>query len=211
MEQLDWRRSASGLDRRLLQDSPVVQADLDVQRQWVSALQAEQATGQLEAAFAGKVHSLNPALREGGWVGEGEWVMTLRNPRQVTLTAWVEEEEVLRVDEGATAWFYPLAPVGKPLEMRVVSVEPQAVAVLEQPEMASPYGGELKVREGEEGQLELMRSLYRVTLEPVDFSQALALSMPGRRGMVNVETEPRSLLSRTWREVVGVWRRESGF
>ncbi|MDO6817519.1 HlyD family efflux transporter periplasmic adaptor subunit [Cobetia amphilecti] len=211
VEQLDWRRSASGLDRRLLQDSPVVQADLDVQRQRVSALQAEQATGQLEAAFAGKVHSLNPALREGGWVGEGEWVMTLRNPRQVTLTAWVEEEEVLRVDEGANAWFYPLAPVGKPLEMRVVSIEPQAVAVLEQPEMAAPYGGELKVREGEEGQLELMRSLYRVTLEPVDFSQALALSMPGRRGMVNVETEPRSLLSRTWREVVGVWRRESGF
>ncbi|MFP5300458.1 hypothetical protein R2R70_04460 [Cobetia sp. SIMBA_158] len=87
----------------------------------------------------------------------------------------------------------------------MVSIEPQAVAVLEQPEMAAPYGGELKVREGEEGQLELMRSLYRVTLEPVDFSQALALSMPGRRGMVNVETEPRSLLSRTWREVVGGW------
>ncbi|MDL2191399.1 hypothetical protein QQF40_08325 [Cobetia sp. LC6] len=129
--------------------------------------------------------------------------MTLRNPRQVALTAWVEEEEVLRVDEGATAWFYPLAPVGKPLEMRVVSVEAQAVAVLEQPEMAAPYGGDLKVREGDDGQLELMRSLYRVTLEPVDFSQALALSMPGRRGMVNVDTEPRSLLSRTWRQVVG--------
>ncbi|MDL2191398.1 hypothetical protein QQF40_08320 [Cobetia sp. LC6] len=71
MEQLDWRRSASGLDRRLLQDSPVVQADLEVQRQRVSALQAEQATGQLKAAFAGKVHSLNPALKAGGWVGEG--------------------------------------------------------------------------------------------------------------------------------------------
>lgn len=69
MEQLGWRRSVSGLDRRLLQDSPVVQADLDVQRQRGRALQAEQATGQLEAAFAGKVHSLNPALREGGWVG----------------------------------------------------------------------------------------------------------------------------------------------
>jgi|TARA_B100000700_G_scaffold329795_1_gene452909 hypothetical protein len=29
--------------------------------------------------------------------------MTLRNPRQVTLTARMEEEKVLRVDEGATA------------------------------------------------------------------------------------------------------------
>ncbi|MEL0615256.1 HlyD family efflux transporter periplasmic adaptor subunit [Cobetia marina] len=211
VQQLDWRRSASGLDRRLLQESPVIQADLDVQRQRVSALEAEQAIGQLVASFTGKVHSLNPALREGGWVGEGEWVMTLRNPEKVTLTAWVEEEEVLRIAPDASAWFYPLAPVGAPIEMRVVGVDPQSAAILEQPEMAVPYGGELKVREGKEGQLELVRSLYRVTLAPVDAAKALAQSIPGRRGVVKVKTQARSLLSRTWREVVGVWRRESGF
>lgn len=211
LEQLDWQRSASGLDRRLLHDSPVVQADLDVQRQRVSALEAEQATGRLSAPYSGKVHSLNPALQEGGWVGKGEWLVTLRDPHRVDLTAWVEEEEVLRIVPGAQAWFYPLAPAGERVEMRVASIEPQALAVLTQPEMAVPYGGPLKVREGEGGELELTRSLYRVSLTPVDQDKALALAIPGRRGVVNVETRPRSLISRTWREVLGVWRRESGF
>jgi putative peptide zinc metalloprotease protein len=210
-EQLDWHRSASGLDRRLLQESPVIQADLTVQRLRVNALEAEQSTGRLMAPYAGQVHSVNPALMEGGWVGKGEWLMTLRNPDNVYLTAWVEEEEVLRISTDATAWFYPLSPVGEPIEMRVANVEPQSVEVLEQPEMAIPYGGPLRVREGPEGELELIRSLYRVTLEPVDRVQALAQSIPGRRGVVNVQTEARSLVSRTWREVVGVWRRESGF
>ncbi|TVU67471.1 HlyD family efflux transporter periplasmic adaptor subunit [Cobetia crustatorum] len=210
-EQLDWRRSASGLDRRLLQESPVVQADLTVQRQRVNALEAEQATGRLMAPYTGQVHSVNPALMEGGWVGKGEWLMTLRNPDNVHLTAWVEEEEVLRISADATAWFYPLSPAGEPMEMRVTNVEPQSVEVLEQPEMAIPYGGPLRVREGPEGELELRRSLYRVTLKPMDREQALIQSIPGRRGVVNVQTEARSLVSRTWREAVGVWRRESGF
>ncbi len=89
--------------------------------------------------------------------------------------------------------------------MRLVEIEGFALEVLENLYVASMYGGQLDLRDGEDGVLKPQRATYRIRLEADN---------PGRdrvlRGQLLLEADTRSVLARFWRQAVGVWRREAG-
>lgn len=204
--------SNSSLNRDLLFDSPLVGAQLATQRERIRVLENQQKLGELRAPAAGYVQSVNPELLDRGWVGQGEWVMTFMPRRAPELTAWIGEEDVLRLRVGGEATFYPLAPTGAPLTVRVDSIASQPVENLGQPRMAKTNGGPIRAEARRDGSLVPEGSLYRVRLS-VDGRAGNDWNpvIPAQRGAVVVDAEARSFVYRVWRQVVAVWRREAGF
>lgn len=203
--------NASGLNRDLLFDSPLVGAELATQRERVRLLDGERRLGELSAPADGYVQTVNPDLLDGGWVGQGEWVLTYMPRRPAELVAWIGEADVLRLKEGGEATFYPLAPAGAPLKARVESIEGQPVERLRQPQMATLNGGPIRAEARRDGTLVPEGSLYRVHLRVAAPQGDWTPVNPARRGAVVIDTEARSFLGRIWRHVVAVWRREAGF
>ena len=71
--------------------------------------------------------------------------------------------------------------------------------------MASTYGGSLDVRDGADGELIPQRATYRIELETTAPVKDRVL-----RGQLVLDAEGRSLAGIAWRQLVGIWRRESG-
>ncbi|MFN3078081.1 MAG: peptidase M50, partial [Alphaproteobacteria bacterium] len=93
--------------------------------------------------------------------------------------------------------------------VRVVEMDPAALATLEWPFLASVHGGPLAVRKEEGERLVPEEALYRVHLQlepptgPVPASVLLGeVSLPGGE---------ESIVSGIWRAVAANWVRESGF
>jgi putative peptide zinc metalloprotease protein len=189
----------------LAQDRLSLQAQLSGALEKRADIKLQLADANLVAPFDAIITDTAPDLRRGDWVEKGEKLMTLINDSSGDVIAYLGESDLVALKPGAQGRFYPEGGSREPFSVRLVEIEGFALEALENPYVASRYGGQLDVRDGKNGELIPQRATYRVRLEADKPSRDRVV-----RGQLVLESDSRSMLARFWRQSVGVWRRESG-
>ncbi|WP_375172145.1 HlyD family efflux transporter periplasmic adaptor subunit [Marinobacter sp.] len=207
-------RSAS-YDDDLLAQSPVLTAERATQVRRVKNLQQQIASGRLVASQPGFVGNISADLATGQQVAEGEPLLTLAHPQVVRLVAWIPEELALQVQQASgQGRFYSQAPGhAKPLPVQLEEVAPSAISSLEFPEMADRHGGSIPVRSSSKTNLEPLESWYRAefSVPQSNLNQATDLAAQRRIGSLRLSVPPQSYAQELWRNLAGLWQRETAF
>ena len=206
----DIRSSQYQLERTsfnaaLAQDRLSLQAQLSGALEKQVDLLAQLEDARLVAPFSARIADLQPDLREGEWITKGDRLLTLIDDGVGEVVAYLEESELRALLEGASGRFYPEGGTLPPQPVRLVEIDGFSLDALDQPYVASTFSGGLDVRDGKDGELVPQRATYRILLEAEAPSEDRVL-----RGVLVLDAEARSMLAMVWRQLVGVWRRESG-
>lgn len=186
----------------------VLYEELDRTRAALSGYQARREKLTLRAPLDGEVLDLADALHPGRWVASDLAIAFIAATEAMHVHAYLEEGKLSGVEIGTRAQFVPDDPLRPPLTARIVEIEQTGGGELEEPYVASVYGGDIAVREDAEGRLVAERSIYKVRLQPDH-----AVPSPGQvvTGTVRASGRPLSLFDRLYRRTAAVFIRETGF
>jgi putative peptide zinc metalloprotease protein len=205
VDSLTWQAEVQSLRHEMGEPIAAVWEELAQARAELASHEAELARLVVRAPFSGVLIERTEPLAIGEWLPEGEALGLLIDPGSAFIEAYVEELDMSRIAPGAAATFHPEDPARAAVEATVTAIDRVSARQLQEPALASVYGGVIPVRESADGQLVPEKPVYRVRLRP----QVPAPSQL-MRGTVRIEGERQSLIAQLWRTAVGVLVRESG-
>lgn len=163
----------------------------------------------ITANGAGIVKDLPLAFHVDRWVGRGEDLGLVLDPRGYQVRGYLAEELVTSVGSGARGSFVPDEPLMATTQVRLETVGAAGVAALDLPYLSSTHGGAVVVNEAKDKGSIPVEAQYQVVLS-MDGS-TLRAALPVLRGVVRLDATPDSLLARFVRRGAAVLVRESGF
>ncbi len=161
---------------------------------------------QVKAKISGTVLDLAKGLRPGLWIDDNQLMALVVDRSRPVIETFVDENRLETIKNDAFGLFFPDNDT-RPLSCRVSRIDPLAAAFLDEPYLASMYGGEIGVRPDEQKRMRLTASMYRITLAPEEQIRPERIT----RGKVVLTGRKRSILKQCWRRVEAVFIRESGF
>jgi putative peptide zinc metalloprotease protein len=183
-------------------------------------LQAEKdfSTGELQrlvirAPFDGIVSDRNTDIRTGAWVASSTPLAMMLAPTQWVVEAYVEEQEVTRIEAGQAAEVMLMGYTQTKLDAKVLRVERSAAKSYANPLLETRYGGPLPVTasgksaDAGQGGVEIPKAFYRVVLAVDGKPELPRLTYVQAR----IESSPQSYLGRIWRSSVALVIRELSF
>jgi putative peptide zinc metalloprotease protein len=191
-----------------LEDSAVLQGRLARALTEYQGYRSQQEQLHIRAPIAGRVVDMERDLESGRWINEKLLLARVVQQGDPLVEAYINEDELGRVQTGAAGRFYPENPDLEPVPVRISHINQVNTRELDKPYLASVYGGEIGVQPGAEGELFTADSQYRVRL--VTQAQGITVRQ-STRGTVRVAADARSILSRFWQKTGAVLIRESGF
>jgi len=207
LDLLDWQESAQGVSGGVAAEGRILRQQMYGETAEYESLKDRISRLKITAPFSGNVVMVNLDASRGDYVERGERLLTLVDPREAVVRAYVSEEDLKRFESGASARFYPDDPAMAPIDLVVQQVDRASAKVLLDPPLASTYGGTIPVLQGQNGELVPQQAVYRVLMLPKDES-AVVRSV---RGTVYVEGSRSSFIARFFNKVLSVVVRESGF
>lgn len=162
----------------------------------------------ITAPAQGVVKDIPDGLVPGTWVNSSQFLAVLVKDDGIVFEGYPDEKQLARISLNDKANFYPASGDFPPIVCRVLEIDQTSSRVLDEPYLASIYGGELAVRISND-KLISDQSLYRVRLVP----ESTGTSFPGQiqRGSVVIYGRPESIALRIFRKIIAVIIRESGF
>ncbi|WP_239479933.1 biotin/lipoyl-binding protein [Actibacterium sp. 188UL27-1] len=168
-------------------------------------LETEQDALILVSPISGTMRDLPSSLGEGDWVGQNEPLGIVVSDEQI-LTVFLPFAARYQLDETAPITF---SSSGDPTQTHVATwerIETTPIATLDEPALASMFGGPISVTVGRGETLSPTSTWFRgeASLQPggsVDYAP----------GFVIARTKPTSLAADYTRRVISVLVRESGF
>ncbi|VEB40242.1 Uncharacterised protein [Chromobacterium violaceum] len=139
-------------------------------------------------------------------VSQGERLLLVVGGVGARGEAYVDEDGLAGLRRGDAARFVPDSGETWAIACRLGPIDRLNQAVLEQPLLASVYGGPIPV-EQREHDLVPLRAIFRVRLENCDRQAAPLREMPG---WARLSGQRYSLLSLGWRRLAAVLEREAG-
>ncbi|ABK43660.1 peptidase M50 [Magnetococcus marinus MC-1] len=176
----------------------------------IQGLREELGKLQVNAPHAGVLLDVPEWLRAGAWVNLKQPLGHLVEPASLSIKGYLHENELHRVNAATQATFIPEQPELATLPATLVEISKARTPELEEPYLASLYGGAIAIREDNKSQLETQQSYYRVQLQP----QTMPKGWPASRvvrGVIHLEGGKESLLQRASTFIAAVVIRESGF
>ena len=213
MARLAESRLRSQLEQQAFSESLQGQGDA-LKRHWeaavaqVAGLTEEQARLTLRAAFDGEIMMRADDIAPGAWVTSREKLFVVADRRQSAVEAFVGEADLGRLHVGATARFIPDAQEFGRRKCRIAEIEEVNLTELEEPALASVYGGILPSRLDARGVVIPASSIHRVRLDKCSPALAPALRL---RGVAHLEADGQSIFGAALRHVLAVAIREGGF
>lgn len=207
LDLLEWQESAQGVSGGVAAEGRILRQQLAGEAAEYESLKERIARLRITAPFSGSVVMVNLDARRGDYVERGERLLTLVDPREAVVRAYVSEGDLKRFEAGAHARFYPDDPAIAPIDVAVQQIDRASARVLLDPPLGSTYGGTIPVLQGQNGELVPQEAVYRVLLLPEHESDVVR----SVRGRVYVEGSRSSLLARFFNQVLSVVVRESGF
>jgi putative peptide zinc metalloprotease protein len=208
IELLRRQISSQSVDARLAAGNPVLYQELQSAMADMEGLQSRRAQLVVRAPFAGLVTDIPGFLREAAWIAANEPMAVLVDRSRASLTAYVAEADLDRLEPQAEGRFYSESADHSPYAFRISQIDYSATRYLPRVELASVYGGPLAAQLDRAGNLVPVGSVYRVLLDGTAETPLPDRATPGR---VLISAEPVSILGRIWRSTLGVLIRESGW
>jgi putative peptide zinc metalloprotease protein len=207
--QYQWQVEQQPFDDELRALGPALRKRWDTARQTVAGYEAEQARLTLRAPFAGRVVDLNPTLRAGEWIKGGEALLgVVGSDGGVKGDAFVDEAALSRLATGQPVSFLAELPELPIVHCRVSGIDRLNLGVLDEPYVASVYGGQVASVHRPDGTLTPLESTFRVRFGDCDRHEALPREAPGSAAIAG---ESRSLLGRFARWLAALLRRDVSF
>lgn len=191
-----------------LEKSPVIQRQLAGALTERQGYRARKKQLKVRAPRSGMITDLADALRPGLWINERQRLASLVDKSGLVIEGYVEEDLLEYVRAGDQGRFYAESLEMPPVNCTVVEIDPTSTRRLEEPYLASLFGGDIPVTDEGEKEWTPHKTIYRIILRPY-----YQVQPPGQvvRGTVQIKGKPQSLLSRAWRRIHAVLIRESGF
>ncbi|WP_230412931.1 HlyD family efflux transporter periplasmic adaptor subunit [Paraburkholderia antibiotica] len=139
--QLRWEVEQQSFDERLQRQGTALARRWDAARETVAGLQAQIAQLTVRAPFDGRVQLAGDAPAPGTWLPRGERLYDLIAPEGVKGVAFVGESEVARLRAGQRAVFVANVAEFARRACRIDAIDRVNLATLDQPSVASTYGG----------------------------------------------------------------------
>ncbi len=175
----------------------------------LNEVRAEDSYFSPEAPFDGVFWMEDPDTHADQWIQAGERIGVLVNPQAAwRVETWLHEEDVRRVEQGQSAYFYSSVSGEKPIELRLLSIDQDASRQLVKSELATHHGGHISVRSSD-GRLFPDRAIYRVTFAIVP-QDASGLQQQAVGDLV-IQAHWSSPMAHYARQVASVLVREVGF
>lgn len=172
----------------------------------IRGLDRELAELVLRAPIDGVVAELGPALHAGRWVAVKDQIaLVVDRTGTNTVSAYLHEKDLWRVDLGAAARFTPEDTTMARSHASLIWISSAGASRIEQVELTVAHGGSIEVR-NEAGRLAPTTAVYALGLAV----QGDAGQVPHRiRGTVHLSGRGESYLSAIWRHLLKVVVRES--
>lgn len=188
-----------------LGEEAVTRQRLGAEYQQARAARNEMARLTLQAPFAGRWMDVNPEWKAGQWINTREPIGVLVDPNQWLVDAYVKQDEVQRLTDGGRVRFYPDG-VPRAIDGTVILIGTTRISQLEQPALASRFGGPLNVAAQGEA-LVPNPALFHVLVKLDEAPPSLHET----RGHLQIEGARRSWLGEGLTRLLAVALRESGF
>ena len=210
-EELTQRLASQSLESKLARKNPVDYEELQSTRAELVGLKETKDKLTVRATFPGRVRDLADVLRPGEWLAKDEPLGIVKSP-SATVTAYVEEADLAKLQVGGKGRFYPEGGDLSPFPVTIMVIDSTGARELKLEELASSYGGEIAVRPGKEKEKEQglvpEQGIYRVLLQ----TEAPELTHTSTvRGRLSLSTEPESIASWLLRITVVALVKESGW
>jgi len=210
---LTWQVEQQAFDDRLRQQGVALQKRRDAARQTVSGLSAQISQLTLRAPFNGTVQTADDGLAPGAWLPRGARLFDVVGTGAVANSrvkgeAFVGEDDVARIAVGDTATFVASLPEMGALTCRVEAVDRVNLASLDEPYVASLYGGPIPA-ELQPGRRLLvpLRATYRVRIGQCPDAKALPRQIVGTAVLGDAH---QSLIWQGARALLAMVEREAG-
>ncbi|MBT4492608.1 MAG: HlyD family efflux transporter periplasmic adaptor subunit [Gammaproteobacteria bacterium] len=207
-EELSWIRASLGFDEKLRNERLIVESDLMTQRQRLHTLVEESKRLNISVPFSGRIVDRSPELMPGDWLPVGTKLATVVDSNDTRVIAYLPESQLVRVEAGMNARFYPENPEFGVRDLIVSEIEFMGTPELDNLYLASSFGGDVAVRESGSGELLTVQSYYKVYMDSVE--EKLSASQVVR-GVAVIDGHSVSLFSQIKRRFVAIFIRETGF
>lgn len=199
---LKYELSSTGFEDSFRSRTQAITEELESALTEKTALEIQGARLTLRAALAGTVTDVSTQLQPGQWLNPREPILGIR--AGAVIEAYVAEADLPRIAQGISATFIPEGAHAS-LPATVTAIDRLAVRTLNDPGLATPYGGEIPARFSDRA-LVPDAAIYRVRLA---LRNGQGVTVP-LRGQVHMDGERRSLLGRALRFTASVLVREWG-
>jgi len=208
VQQMRWSLMASAADERRYSSRLVTRRGLEAAEKELEGYRRQAEELRALAPFSGRVGRIMHDLLPGQWVGGGSPLLSLEGTGGSAGEGYVFESDVERVSPGARCTFYPDNFEMPVVQGRVRTVERAGSPVLQHPELASVYRGDIPARVARSGEVIPEKAVYRFFWTPETKGEAEPREL---RGTLVIRSRPESLFWRLWRTATGVLIRETGF
>ena len=199
------RIAASETDRENLQ---VLRQRLQEKRSRMAALEATQEQLVLKSPIDGRIKELAPDLHEGRWINRELAVGFIASDDSRLVKGMLNESNLTRVEPDQVARFIPDDANIKTIPGKVINLESANLSSLDQPYLASVFGGDIAVRRDDKGNLVPESAVYRLQLS-LDATEDLPNQVI--RGVAKIEGEPKSFARRAYEVIAAAIVRGSAF
>lgn len=205
---LRWEVEQQSFDARLIEQGTALQRRWDAARTAVAGLNAEAGQLTLRAPFDGTVQATEE-LAPGTWLPKGAHLFDVVGRDGVKGDAFVGEDDVGRIKAGDTARFVSSIAEKGGLSCRVMAVDRVNVATLDEPALASVYGGPLPAERapGSAGTIVPLAATYRVRIGDCPADARLPREITG---VARVGQARESLAWRGLKSLMSLVQREVG-
>jgi putative peptide zinc metalloprotease protein len=161
----------------------------------------------IRAPFPGVIVDMQPDLKLGNWVNTANPLATLIVPQRTLVQGLAAEDQATALLVGQSGRFIPEDAFADAIDIQVTDISTINLRELDQPYLASIFGGEVAVKKDAAGKLTPTTALFSVRCAPVE---PIAVSRK-TRGTLVIEAQARSFIGRWVDGALALLIRESGF
>lgn len=204
-EELVRREAAGGREQVEIR---VLRRDLESDRARLKGLEEKRSLLTIRASLSGTVIDMDDYLQPGIWVNEQTSMAKIADRQTSRIVAYASEEALATLQEGQNTVFYPDMLQTDPIKAEIAKIAPVNTAHLQEPYLASIYGGPIAVETDSRQRLIPIKGIYRIILKPVKDLDAPKHIL---RGIATAQGPGRSIAQSVWTKASMVLLRESGF
>lgn len=203
-----WQAAQQSFDEKLLSQGNLPSRRLEAGTTELSGLKDVMERLTLRAPFDGVVVARNDELAQGVWLQRKEPLYVIADTSKNRVDAYLGEKELERIKVGSAARFIPDSLEFGVFTCTVADIDRVNIPVMDEPFLASTYGGPIASRADAQGAILPDMPIFRVRLGGCSPAHVPLIKL---KGVAHITAEKRSSLLEMMRNGYAVVIREIGF
>ena len=208
VEQLKMELTRIAFEQNHADRVRIIEQQLITAKAELAGFQEQQTRQQVVAPISGRIMEMDEALTPEYWVNPGLELCLVVNDQKTTIEGYVPEVDLPHIAPAMTGRFYPENSELPAIQVKLKHLDRSNRPILEDPYMASIYGGPIAVRRDEKDRLITEQAMYQLQFTTESTNEPVNQIW---RGTVRLKGQPQNMFSRAWRAVMMVLIRESEF